>query len=449
MLQKGVIPDKEPTINVGIVLPEDNYTSLAVTTPEDEDYQVEFSGKNFLLGPKSELFFKLQSNGILFKINDQDYLAPNEIRIYPVFKSDSLKPGQGLTLKNVVAGRGFHWKKYINVILPDAIILRFKENNLIVINELPMEKYLMCVATSEMGPKCPIALLEAQTIAARSWLLANVEQKHRHLGMDVCNDDCCQRYQGTTFLSEQSIMATENTRGQVLLFQDQICDARYSKSCGGVMESFETIWGGDPLPYFKVKADAEEEPAEWQKPLSNEDNFRKWLNSTPKTFCSPHVVPEDSLHNYLGKVDESGHYFRWEVTIDQKTLVNNLNRHFALNASAVKSMTAIKRGGSGRIGKLGVKYLDSNGQEREFILQKEYDVRLGLHPSFLYSSAIIIEAQNANADGVPQTFKYRGAGWGHGVGLCQIGALGMSLTGHTSQEIVMHYYPGSQLKRIY
>ncbi len=449
MLEPGLIPKTEPTINVGIILPEDAYTSLAVAIPTDQDYQLEFSGKSFLLDPQEEIFFKIYENQLIFKIKEHQYSAPGEIRIFPVFKTESLKPGQGLTLKNVIAGRAFHWKKYINVTLPETIIIRRYQDNLIVINELPLEKYLMCVATSEMGPKCPIALLEAQTIAARSWLLANVEQKHSHLGMDVCNDDCCQRYQGTTFLSESSVKATQNTFGQVLLIHDEICDARYSKSCGGVMEAFETIWPTKAQPCFKVKADAEKDPPEWQKPLSDEKNFAKWVESVPKTFCSPHVIPEEKLSLYLGKVDESGHYFRWQEQIDQKTLVKNLNRHFRLEASAIQELLVLNRGGSGRINRLKIVYLDNSGQQREFVLKSEYDIRLGLHPSFLYSSAITIEAQFSQKGKIPTAFKFKGAGWGHGVGLCQIGALGMSLFGYSSKEIVLHYYPNCQLKRIY
>ncbi len=449
MLEKGVIPGQEPLIDVGIVLPEDDYTSLALQTPPDEDYQLEFSGKSFLLDRNQNIFFKLHEQKIWFKIGPTEYSAPNEIRIFPVFKSQALKPKQGLILKNVIAGRGFHWKKYLNVTLPETLVIRKYENRLIVINQLPLEKYMMCVATSEMGPECPIALLEAQTIAARSWLLANVEQKHRHLGMDVCNDDCCQRYQGTTFLSDQSVAATQNTRGLVLVVEDQICDARYSKSCGGVMEAFETIWNAPAQPCFKVKADAESEPQEWRKPLSDESNLKIWLNSVPHTFCSPHVIPEKDLPKYLGKVDESGHYFRWQVSIDQKTLTNNLNRHLNIFAQKVKSLTVLNRGGSGRANRLKIVYLDKDQQEQSYELTSEYDIRLALHPSFLYSSAIVIEAQYEQGSEYPDRFIYKGAGWGHGVGLCQIGALGMSLKGYTSEQIVLHYYPSSQLKRIY
>ena len=448
MLEPNVIPKNEPTIHVGIVLPEDDFTSLSTQIPEGEDYQIEFSGRSFLVDPKTELFFKLTDEQIIFNIGNQEQTALNEIRLFPVFKSESLKPRQGAVIRNVLAGRQFHWRKYINVTLPETLIIRKYENRLILINALPLEKYLMCVATSEMGAECPVALLEAQTIAARSWLLANVEQKHRHLGMDVCNDDCCQRYQGTTFLTEHSIRGAENTRGLVLLYQDKICDARYSKSCGGVMEAFESIWDGAPLAYTKVKADAEKDPPEWHKPLSDEKNLEHWLKSVPHTFCSPHVVPEKTLKKYLGNVDEEGHYFRWTLEISQAELTNHLNRQFGFPIKAVKALNVTHRGGSGRATKMEIIYLDSDNRQQIFTVDSEYDVRRLLHPSFLYSSAIIIETLPKNAE-IPKTFVYHGAGWGHGVGLCQIGALGMSLKGYIAQDIVFHYYPGSVLKKIY
>ncbi len=448
MLEPNTIPKEEPTIHVGIVLPEDDFTSLHVQVPKDEEYQLEFSGQSFLIDAGTEILFRVNERGIQIKLAEKTFLAPNEARLFPVFKSDGLRPAQGAIVKNVIAGRNFHWQKYINVTLPETLIFRLYEKRLIVINALPLEKYLMCVATSEMGAECPVALLEAQTIAARSWLLANVEQKHRHLGMDVCNDDCCQRYQGTTFLSEQSVQGTLNTRGLVLLYDDKICDARYSKSCGGVMEAFENIWPSDPVPYTRIKADAEQEPPEWRKPLSDENNLKHWLSQVPHTFCSPHVVPESQLKKYLGSVDEEGHYFRWTVHISQQELTAHLNRHFAVAAKAVKMLQITSRGGSGRANKMEIVYLDSRDQEKILPINSEYDVRKALHPSFLYSSAIIVETIPSNAE-IPDEFVYRGAGWGHGVGMCQIGALGMSLKGYSSEEIMYHYYPGSVLKKIY
>ncbi len=448
MLTPGAIPTEEPTLRIGIVLPEDNYTSIELDTPQEASYQIEFMGRTFTTDGSNTFFFKRQADQIHIQSHNDEWYAEKKVKLYPVVDQDNIGPKNGVKIKNVISGRSFHWKKYINVYLPGTIIIQKHGDELLVINELPLEQYLMCVATSEMGRACPPALLEAQTITARSWMLANVEQKHRSIGIDVCNDDCCQRYQGSTFLSAPSVEAARNTHGQVLMYDDQICDARYSKSCGGVMESFEHIWPGGPHPYLQIKADAENDPPEWQKPLSDETNIKQWLRQNPQTFCSPAIVPEEDLKKYLGSVDEAGKYFRWRISVDQKELTNNLNRHFFLGAKTIRSLKPLSRGGSGRINRLQIQYENSDGKTKTFDLESEYNVRLGLHPKFLYSSAVLIEPQ-MEGEGAPERFVYTGGGWGHGVGLCQIGALGMALSGYATDAILEHYYPGSRLKKIY
>jgi SpoIID/LytB domain protein len=324
MLQPGTIPKTEPVLNVGIVLPEDKYTSLKIVIPKGIPYQLEFSDRTVAPGAGETISFELTKDGISFKSEYRENLAPDTVRLSPVEDISSPAPQSGIKIKDIISGRDFHWKKYIDVTLPGEVILKPYENNLLVLNELPIEQYLACVATSEMGAACPPSLIEVQTIAARSWMFANVEQKHTNLGMDVCNDDCCQRYQGTTFLTEQSLNGALDTFGQVLIYNETICDTRYSKSCGGVMESFDTIWGGQPLDYLQIKADSLDEPAEWQKPLSDEKNFEKWINSSPGTFCSPTVIPEENLPKYLGSVDEQGRYFRWRTNISQNEMAENI-----------------------------------------------------------------------------------------------------------------------------
>lgn len=448
MLTPGIIPHTEPRLRVGIVLPQDNFTSISLITPTKYDYQIEHQGKRHTPGHSMEILFKLQQNHIEFRLDNSVFLAEEEIILKPVQEKTTLSPQDGVIVKNVISGRDFHWKKQIDVYLPGTVIIRRHEKNLLVINELPIEHYLMCVATSEMGATCPPALIEAQTIAARSWMLANVELKHIKLTMDVCNDDCCQRYQGTTFLSDQSVQGALNTYGKVLIYEDQICDARYSKSCGGVMESFDAIWGGTNPPYFQVKADAAEEPMEWIKPLSEEAHFRRWVKSRPMTFCSPWIVPEKELKKYLGSVDEEGTYFRWEEQITQEELTQNINHFHSLGAKAIVNLEVLNRGGSGRINRLAVEYLDANDEHQILLLQSDFSIRQSLHPKFLYSSALLIYPVMGESD-LPELFRYQGAGWGHGAGLCQIGALGMALQNYSSEQILQHYYPGSELKKIY
>lgn len=314
-----------------------------------------------------------------------------------------------------------------------------------MINKLPLEHYLACVATSEMSAKCPNALIQAQTITARSWLLANVEQKHEKLEMDVCNDDCCQRYQGTTNLSAKSVTGALSTAGKVLLFDDKICDARYSKSCGGMIEEFQTVWKGAEHPYLQVKPDSVKVHGVH---LNDDEEFEKWVDECPETFCSPHFVKEEELNEYLGDVDEEGSYFRWQLKLNQEDLIKSLNEYAGITASQILGIRIINRGGSGRANAIKVNFLDSSQNKQSLIIDSEYKIRRYLSKNFLYSSAIVI-ISGVNADTGKAFFNIKGAGWGHGVGLCQIGALGMALSGYASKEILKHYFPGSTLTQIY
>ncbi len=441
MLEPGKIPVTEPLLRVGLVLPEDQMTSLTIANQSGTDYQIEFSGKTLPFPAGQRLFLKFEPERSLLRLNDEDFHPRNLIKIYPVIERRGLNPGQGLLLKNMIAGRDFHWKKYIDITVAGAVHINRLDDRFIVINELPFEDYLACVATSEMGAACPQALLEAQTIAARSWMLANVEQKHIHLGMDVCNDDCCQRYQGTTFLSRPSAAAALNTAGSVIMFGEQVADARYSKSCGGVTESYEKVWPGQAVPYLSHFAD-------WDKKqtlpdLSIEENAEQWINDQPEAFCSPHTVDEKTLKKYLGSVDEDGAYYRWTVTLKQTEVCQQFSKANHVSAARINGLRILERGHSGRVIRLAVSWMDSTGKSQNSILCSEYNIRHSLSKNFLYSSAFIIARANESE------FILHGAGWGHGVGLCQIGALGMALKGYTSEQIIAHYFPGTRLTQIY
>jgi SpoIID/LytB domain protein len=299
-----------------------------------------------------------------------------------------------------------------------------------------------------MGAECPPALIESQTIAARSWMLANIEQKHIQMGMDVCNDDCCQRYQGSSNLTTQSIAGARNTEGQVLLYKDKICDARYSKSCGGMTETFHTIWPGNDPEYLQNIADAPDGFVHSSLPLSNEQKVIEWIDSIPATFCSSKTIPESTLKKYLGSVDEQGTYFRWQIEYSQKELCDLLNNKLNLAAKKVSELKPVNRGGSGRLSQLMITFLNSSNQAETFMLDSEYKIRQTFHKGFLYSSCFYIISE-PDLEEYPAKFILKGAGWGHGVGYCQIGALGMALNGYSTEQIVAHYYPGSELRRIY
>lgn len=439
MLNPGVIPDKEPDIRVGIILPEDKQSSLSLKIHGIQSTSLVINNSGTL--PLSDDKIEIAVNGIYIEL--EGYESPEPVTNLRFIQNND----DGFILvEPVIAGRGFHWAKQISVKLPYTLEIKIVEGSLVFINELPLESYLACVATSEMGARCPKSFIEAQTIVARSWMLANAEQKHIHLGFDVCNDDCCQRYHGINNLTDQSKEGALNTRGQVLIYNNEICDARYSKSCGGVMEKFESLWENKPLPYMQNILDSEEKLS---VDLTMEPEMKKWVNSVPRTFCSPHYIPENKLKKYLGNVDEEGKYFRWTIETSQQELVDNINEKLKLNIKTVLSLNPLKRGGSGRMLELEIKYLDNDDNLRSFIIEKDYEVRRVLHKMFLYSSALIIEDINPGNQDYPEGFIFKGAGWGHGAGLCQIGALGMALKGYKTNDIVFHYYPGSKLKKIY
>jgi SpoIID/LytB domain protein len=301
-----------------------------------------------------------------------------------------------------------------------------------------------------MSPDCPSALLAAQTIAARSWLLANRKVNHPELDLDVCNDDCCQRYQGVTNVSDNSLQSIRNTYGQVLRYRNKICDTRYSKCCGGITESYENVWGEKPIPYLSSVTDIDQkgEDQHHKNDLMSDNEFKAFLQSSSPAFCGPSFVKPKDIQKYLGKADKPRSYYRWEITYSQDELTSIINNKLDLDAKNIKKLTSSERGFSGRIIKLNIEYIDKSDKEQSVIINSEYAIRNALHKQFLYSSAILIE-QKTLRNSLPGTFKFTGLGWGHGVGLCQIGALGMALNGYSAKDILKHYFIDTKIKKIY
>ncbi|MEN8248845.1 MAG: SpoIID/LytB domain-containing protein [Bacteroidota bacterium] len=450
MLKQNHIPKKEPVVSIGIILPEDGVNEIDIEIPESlkEGYSIDGIDKSAELKPGSRINLKLQDGKVQVKINGEDFVIIDEVSVHPDNQKKALAPQEGIKVKNVISGRDYHWKKHIDVYIPDIVKIKVVDDVLFLCNELPLEHYLMCVSTSEMNASCPDAFVEAQTITARSWILAAAEQKHKDLGLDACNDDCCQRYQGTTHLSQQSILGSLTTSGIVAIYDDQICDARYSKSCGGMMETFDSIWEEEEHAYLKNIPDSATQPEELTGSLTEEENFEHWVNTTPKTYCSSAILNEQELKQYLGTVDEKGEYFRWERYVSQEDLTENINKHHNISAKAVLELNVKKRGGGGRVIYLDVIYLDESDNKKQLTLNKDFSIRQSLDKSFLYSSAFIVESEKGDSE-APAGFMFKGAGWGHGVGFCQIGALSMALQGNSSEKIMTHYFPGAELKTIY
>ena len=443
---------REPVVRIGVVLDVDAMDRLGMEIP-DEAYELRGKGSPARTLRKLRLEARAGDDAVLLRIEDAAFERAPVWRIVP-HAEQPLERGAGALVRDVVAGRGFHWRKRIDQRLTGVLELRPGPRGLILVNELPIEPYLAGVITAEMGAECPVEFLKAQCVVARSWLLALTEHMHDGQPFDRCNDDCCQRYQGTEEISPQALAATVETRGLALLDpQGEVVDANYSKGCGGVSETPEHVWG-KAKPGLTSIVDAPPGGPEHRFAPVSEAGFAEylagaWIADT-KVYCSPNVVPPKDFPKYLGRVDEGGDYFRWQARVSAEELAANLHKHVA-DADGLARVTDLRveaRGVSGRATRLEVAFVDRDGEERTALLDSEYRIRQALHPDFLYSSAIDIAIERDDA-GQPVAFAYRGAGWGHGAGLCQIGALGMGLCGIGHAEILKHYFPTTRLATVY
>lgn len=416
MLIKGSTPTKEPLVSIGLILPIDKQEYVKITSKNNPDYEIKALENQLLVNGEKSSKFNLQE----------------------------LTGESSYNIKPVTAGRGFHWQKQINISIKGSIKIKNIDGCLFLVNEVGMEDYLMSVATSEMSGECPEALLEAQTIAARSWLMASEEQKHKDLGIDACNDDCCQRYQGIKNISAKAKSAALNTRGKFVIYNNKICDTRYSKSCGGISENNENVWGDNPKKYLRGIFDGRSGVI---PDFSDEEQLNKWIFEPPDCYCNNEYINKSELKRFLGSVDEDGDYFRWEITYSNEQLTKIINKKLNESFDSIESLIPMKRGISGRIMTLTISG-KKNQKEQKILVDSEYNIRNTLHPEFLYSSAFVINA-NSGSESCAEKITLSGAGWGHGAGLCQIGALRMAIIGNSSEKILKHYFSSTEIKKMY
>ncbi len=443
----------EPRLRVGIFLDADEQGCVNLRVPDNHYAADGVRPTPIAVRPHTDIEIRRTGTGLAVTLADKTESTDGPVRLTPT-SPRPLLPASGLLVREVVAGRGFHWQKRIDQTLSGTIELSPGERGIVLVNELPLEEYLAGVITAEMSGACPAEFLKAQCVVARSWLLAMTEHKHDHEPFDRCNDDCCQRYQGTGALSASAIGAVRSTRGLALVDPaGNVLDANYSKSCGGVSETPEAVWGIAKAG-LSVVVDAPDDADEqrffpitdWNLP---EYLDGEWLNST-RIFCGPQVVPPDAVARFLGQVDEVDDYFRWTVRYDRRELEELLRDKLpeARHLAELYDVRVMQRGVSGRAIVVELEWTDTNDANVVFQLQGEYRIREALHRKFLYSSAFLVRTER-DAGGRPETFTLRGAGWGHGVGLCQIGALGMALSGSEFAAICRHYYPETSLQEVY
>jgi SpoIID/LytB domain protein len=378
-------------------------------------------------------------------------------------------------LKDVIIGINFHWERKENQRFQGSLKLIVEQVDsqemITAINLIPVESYLKSVISSEMSATASIELLKAHAVISRSWLLSchlnppvsnaptfslskdeqdptvtryiKWYERDAHANFDVCADDHCQRYQGITRATTDKVNeAIEATRAEVLMYQDKICDARYSKSCGGVSETFDTCWAAVHHPYLSMIVDHDTDPKGYILDLTSEENAEKWIRESPAAFCN--TTDKQVLSQVLNNYDqETTDFYRWKIEYTQAQLAELIARRSGMDFGSIIDLVPLKRGASGRLSELKI-----IGTKQTVIVGKELEIRKWLSESHLYSSAFVVDKTDISA-GIPGKFVLTGSGWGHGVGLCQIGAAVMGEKGYSYDRILKHYFLGSELKRIY
>ena len=384
------------------------------------------------------------------------------------------------SLSDVTIGVNFHWERKETQTFLGTLRFVVEADKICAINELPVEKYLESVISSEMSATSSLELLKAHAVISRSWLLAQMKKRREvaasgnnffsfvkkddmlirwydredHTIFDVCADDHCQRYQGITKETSPHVAeAIRQTLGQVLLDGEDICDARFSKCCGGETEEFQYCWEDTPKSYLTavrdlvlgVKNEEQEDSSRFtlHSSLQDEATAERWIRSNPPAFCN--TTDKKILSQVLNDYDqETADFYRWKVTYSQEKLQQLFEEKLKMNFGAILDMKAVERGKSGRISKLQI-----IGTEKTFTIGKELEIRRALSDTHLYSSAFVVDKYDKDEQGVPQRFEIIGAGWGHGVGLCQIGAAVMGEQGYAYNDILLHYYQGAEIKQLY
>jgi len=362
-------------------------------------------------------------------------------------------------------GNGFHWQQSEMQTFCGALSLCPRSRDrFTLINHVPLETYLQSVVCSEMHAASPPELVKTHAVVSRSWLLAQLAERDsrgkshvdaptgrgeimrwtdrgRHAAYDVCADDHCQRYQGVARIESSDVVrAITLTRGQVLTYQGQPCDARYSKCCGGITEEFRTAWGDQDVPYLRSVFDGPESLAP-ERELEDERAVRRFIEQPPGAYC--HCDDQDVLSRILNDYDRATKdFFRWQVRVEAVEAGDLIRRNLGLDLGRIVSIEPVERGPSGRI-----KRMRLIGTKGARTIGKELEIRRVLSPSHLYSSAFVIDIEGPH--GSPRAFVLSGAGWGHGVGLCQIGAAVMGCRGTDYRAILEHYYPHTALQTLY
>ncbi len=452
------VDEEEDADDIATEFAEEPEVKVGITTVDK--LSVRLNGKFRLKGETitGELTIEANDSGIIWKDN-----IYSELTIRPLDEEATF------TLHNVTIGRMFHWEREEEQTFQGKLHLAIEEKKIVAINILPTEKYLTSVISSEMKATCPLEFLKASAVISRSWLLAQIKRRRsstehaffqfkrdetqsirwhdqeEHTIFDVCADDHCQRYQGVTMVASQRVEeAVRQTTGEILTNHGEVCDTRFSKCCGGVTNSFENCWEDKPHRYLRLLRDLP--PTNGIRvdlpDLSDEKDAVEWIKSCPESLCNTSDL--SVLNSVLNDYDQqTQNFYRWKVEYTQAEMFQIIADKLGVDLGPIVAIEPVKRSKSGHLVTMRIV-----GRDRSFVVGKELEIRRALSTSHLYSSAIVVEGEDVEG-GIPQRFVIYGAGWGHGVGMCQIGAAVMGMQGYSYTDILHHYYDTAVITKLY
>jgi stage II sporulation protein D len=411
--------------------------------------------------PPGRYLARVDGGGVYLLGGESHAVSTHEpIRLSPEDSADSR-----MVVSQVPIGTGFHWHREQDLVFPGEFEIHpLGRRQLVLMNRLPLETYLASVIASEMSGQAPLEFLKAHAIISRSWALRRIREAEAsdsarsipdeasnhettlrwtgaevHQGFDVCADDHCQRYRGVSGRGDsRAERAAQETRGEVLTHSHEICDTRYSKCCGGMTEDFATAWDDRDVPYLRALPDSDVSPPGFSFPLSMEENARAWIGGSPEAFCR--IRDQALIETFLPSLDQgTSSFYRWQTVYSQEEISETIAQKTGRHLGWIRDLLPLERGRSGRIARLRIV-----GTGGTLTVGKELEIRRVLSPTHLYSSAFFVVKEPPTGERV-RRFRLIGAGWGHGVGLCQLGAAVMANRGKTYQEILRHYFPGTNL----
>ncbi|MBN2665336.1 MAG: SpoIID/LytB domain-containing protein [Bacteroidales bacterium] len=448
MIEKGVVPE----IQVGV------FSAREIVFTLNGVFIEKGSGKKLT----GKLTAVRTDDRIKLVNREQEYVYEAPADFVPLDPA-----GSSLVLHGVTIGVDFHWERREDQVFRGSLRLIAEGDNLTAVNIVSVEDYLISVISSEMKATSSEEFLKAHAVTSRSWLLAQLSKslslqaegnkfksftrsgdeiikwydREDHANFDVCADDHCQRYQGITRASSPAVVKVINdTYGEVLTYGGTICDTRYYKCCGGITELFENTWEPVNHPYLQGVIDSTEPPAGFNTDLSDEKNAREWILGNPDAFCN--TSDKKVLSQVLNDYDqETNDFYRWKVVYTQEELSMLVMERSGIDFGLITGLIPLERGPSGRISRLRIE-----GSKASWTIGKELEIRKSLSKSHLYSSCFVVDREYS---GGKIRFVIHGAGWGHGVGLCQIGAAMMGARGYSYRDILMHYFRGAGFEKLY